>query len=226
MQVGAFQYISLVEAVEAAKEDLRIQDTTEHDPYLFRKADEALRHTGAYKNYVKKVCKVDILDGRAKLPVGLQRLTGLRFVDGNGICYGQPYLDLDFLNNCGCNDVAGNYGNLYNPHEVQDGYIVFHDPSNISATQANIAYMGRNVDSDGVMYMSDREERAVIAYLCYHFSLAYPEGYTQHFNYEKKREWTNQKKYLRGLSQKERFEENKRQISAIFKAWILSDQNV
>jgi hypothetical protein len=76
------------------------------------------------------------------------------------------------------------------------------------------------------MYMSDREERGVAAYLCYKFSLAYPEGYSPLFMRENKGTWIMQKKYLRGMSQKERFEENKRQIAAIFKAWIISDQNV
>ena len=226
MQVGAYQYIPLSEAVESAKESLRIQDTTEHDPWLYRLADEALRHTGAYKNYTKKVCNVPITDGRAPLPSGFMRLTGLRLKDGNGNCFGQPYLDQDFLTSCGCSDIASNYGALYNPHEIQDGQIVFHDPTNLTATSANIAYTGRNVDPDGVMYMSDREERGIVGYLAWKFSLSYPEGYTQMFTVSQHNEWRNQKKYLRGLSQKERFEESKRQIAATFKAWIISDQNV
>lgn len=226
MNVGTYSYIPLSEAVEAAKEDLRIQGTTEHDAYLFRLADEALRHVGALKNYVKKVCTKDIEDGTVELPCGFMRLIGMRLSDSNGNCFNQPYIDNDFLTSCGCNEFGSSSGLIYNQYEIQDGQIVFHDPTGLSATTATLAYLGRNVDPDGVMYMSDREERGVAAYLCYRFALAYPEGYTPLFVRENKGTWIMQKKYLRGMSQKERFEENKRQIASIFKAWIISDQNV
>jgi hypothetical protein len=74
IEVGKYSIVSLQEAVESAKEMLRIQDTTEFDGFLLRKADEAMRHIGDATTYVKRACTVDIVDGSAKLPMGFIRL--------------------------------------------------------------------------------------------------------------------------------------------------------
>ena len=55
IEVGKYSIISLQEAVESAKEMLRIQDTTEFDGFLLRKADEAMRHIGDDTTEVSKL---------------------------------------------------------------------------------------------------------------------------------------------------------------------------
>ena len=75
IEVGKYSIVSLQEAVESAKEMLRLQDTTEFDGFLLRKADEAMRHIGDDTTYAKRACTLDIIDGRAKLPMGFIRLS-------------------------------------------------------------------------------------------------------------------------------------------------------
>ena len=105
IEVGKYSIVSLQEAVESAKEMLRLQDTTEFDGFLLRKADEAMRHIGDDTTYAKRACTLDIIDGRAKLPMGFIRLLGARMSDSNGNCFEQPYLDLPYLTDCGCENM-------------------------------------------------------------------------------------------------------------------------
>ena len=64
IEVGKYSIVSLQDAVESAKEMLRIQDTTEFDGFLLRKADEAMRHVGDLTTYVKRACTLPVVDGR------------------------------------------------------------------------------------------------------------------------------------------------------------------
>lgn len=225
IEVGKYSIVSLQEAIESAKEMLRLQDTTEFDGFFLRKADEAMRHIGDDTTYVKRACTLDIVDGRAKLPMGFIRLLGARMSDSNGNCFEQPYLDLAYLTDCGCENVASINNGYDNPFQIQDGYIVFHAPSDLETDTVRIAYVSRSVDDDGLMLMSERHERAVEAYLCYHFTLSFFERYPVNIRQEYKNIWKNQKQHLKGMSQRERFEENKREIAAILNAWIISDRN-
>ena len=225
IEVGKYSIISLQEAVESAKEMLRIQDTTEFDGFLLRKADEAMRHIGDDTTYAKRACTLDIIDGRAKLPMGFIRLLGARMSDSNGNCFEQPYLDLPYLTDCGCETIANINNGFDNPFQIQGGYIVFHAPSDLETDTIRIAYISRSVDDDGLMLMSERHERAIEAYLCYQFTLSFFENYPVNIRQEYKNTWKNQKQHLKGMSQRERFEENKREIAAILNAWIISDRN-
>jgi hypothetical protein len=225
IEVGKYSIISLQEAVESAKEMLRIQDTTEFDGFLLRKADEAMRHIGDDTTYAKRACTLDIVDGRSKLPMGFIRLLGARMSDSNGNCFDQPYLDLPFLTDCGCESPVNSNNGFNNPFQIQAGYMVFHDPSELETTKVRVAYISRNVDDDGLMLMSERHERAIEAYLCYQFTLSFFENYPVNIRQDYQRTWKNQKQKLKGMGQRERFEENKREIAAILNAWITSDRN-
>ena len=225
IEVGKYSIVSLQEAVESAKEMLRLQDTTEFDGFLLRKADEAMRHIGDDTTYAKRACTLDIIDGRAKLPMGFIRLLGARMSDSNGNCLEQPYLDLPYLTDCGCENIASINNGFNNPFQIQEGYIVFHAPSDLETQTIRIAYISRSVDDDGLMLMSERHERAIEAYLCYQFTLSFFENYPVNIRQEYKNAWKNQKQHLKGMSQRERFEENKREIAAILNAWITSDRN-
>jgi hypothetical protein len=157
--------------------------------------------------------------------MGFIRLLGARMSDSNGNCFEQPYLDLPFLTDCGCENVANINNGFNNPFQIQEGYIVFHAPSDLETDKLRIAYISRTVDDDGLMLMSERHERAIEAYLCYQFTLSFFENYPVNIRQEYQRTWKNQKQHLKGMSQRERFEENKREIAAILNAWITSDRN-
>ncbi len=225
IEVGKYSIVSLQDAVESAKEMLRIQDTTEFDGFLLRKADEAMRHVGDLTTYVKRACTLPVVDGRSKLPMGFIRLLGVRMSDSNGNCFDQPYLDLAFITDCGCDTTATNGNSYHDSFEIQDGYIVFHSPNDVSASDIKLAYLSRSVDDDGLMLMSERHERGIEAYLCYHFTLSFFDRFPVNIRQEYQRIWKNQKQHLKGMAQRERFEENKREIGAVLNAWITSDRN-
>ena len=157
--------------------------------------------------------------------MGFIRLLGARMSDSKGNCFDQPYLDLAFLTDCGCENVASTNSGFNNSFEIQEGYIVFHVPSDLETDKMRIAYISRTVDEDGLMLMSERHERGIEAYLCYQFTVSFFENYPVNIRQEYQRTWKNQKQHLKGMSQRERFEENKRQIGALLNAWITSDRN-
>ncbi len=223
MDNGKFSIISLEEAMSSAKQQLRIEDTSEHDNYLIRLANEAMNSMTSNTTYIKKVCTLDIIDGRAKLPCGFIRLLATRYISGNQP-YGYAYVDTAFLQE---NQMTQAYVGTYHysrAFQINDGYIVFNNPQ-LEDMEMRIAFMGRDVDSSGLMVMSERQERAVNAYLCWKFTKSYWDRFPKYLSDDYRQEWILQKKHLTGLSANERFNENKEEIAGIMNAWITNDKN-
>lgn len=219
---GRYVPLSVTEAVANAKEMLNLENTTEWDNFLEKKIDEAIRHLRSNQTTCKLVGCFDIIDGKIELPAGFQRLLGLRFTDENGTCYGQTYIDSAFIKECGCNDVVAGF-DYHNSFEITGGYIRFHDIANLNVDTAKLAYLSRNVNEDGLMVMYDHQERGVTAYACWRFLQKMPahfETMTKTMMNEYKREWGSQKQWVRGVEAQDNFMENRKQIGAIFNAYM------
>jgi hypothetical protein len=223
MDLGKFAILSLDEAVADAKQTLRIMETSEHDNFMIRLANEAMNHMTANDTYIKKTETVDIIDGRAKLPCGFIRLLGTRFTSGNEP-YGYIYVDTAFLTESHASEsYVGTY-HYSRAFQINNGYIVFNNPQ-IADTQMRIAFEGRNVDSSGMMVINSRQLRGVNAYICWKFTRSYFELYPSNLSESYHREWINQKRFMTGLTANERFNENKEEIAGIMNAWITNDKN-
>ena len=224
MDNGKYSFVSLEEAVSSAKQQLRIEDTSEHDVYMIRLANEAIVSMIDNTTYIKGMCNLDIIDGRAKLPCGFIRLLATRFVTNNGNYYGNTYVDASYLQENLTGFASIGYQHYSGQFQIQNGYIVFNDPQ-LNDIAMSVAYMGRNIDSNGLMQMSERQERAVNAYICWKFTLSYFERFPADIRNTYEREWVKQKGFLAGLSANERFNENKAEIASIMNAWITNDKN-
>lgn len=215
-----YRAISLSEAVASAKDLLRVANTTEHDVFLHRLANEALVHLTDQTTYIKRICDIPIVDGRAELPCGFVRLLFCRRLD-NLALNGPVYYDASAVQDDG---IPQGLTPFINDFQIVNGFIVFVNP-NVPDGDLRIAFMGRTLDENGFMVMTDRQERAVTAYICYKFCRAYWERFPQYVWNDYQTEWSTQKKCLTGLSVAERFQENKKEIASILLGFISSDNN-
>ncbi len=224
MDNGKYSMVPLEEAVSSAKQQLRVEDTSEHDTYMIRLANEAMNSMTGNSTYIKKQCDLDVIDGRAKLPCGFIRLLATRYLNSEGFPYGYTYVDAAFLQENYDNYASINAQHYFGQFQIQNGYIIFNNPQ-LDTTQIRIAFMGRNVDEIGFMLMSERQERGVNAYICWKFTQSYWDRYPKYITDEYKREWVLQKRHMTGLDANEKFNENKAEIASIMNAWITNDKN-
>lgn len=215
-----YRAIPLSEAVASAKEELRLT-TTEHDSFLTRLANQALVSMSTSSTSVKSVCTLDIVDGRAELPCGFVRFVSAVFID-HDVPVGPIYADIAFYGQCGLNEQVQP---MKDGFQIINGFLVMNNPQVPENISIKIAYFGRNVDEDGLMVMTDRQERAIIAYICYKFSRAYFERFPYEIRTDFKNEWAAQRAYITGMDTYEGFREDIKAISSIIKAWGNSNVN-
>ena len=209
-----YNSISEEEIISRIKAELRLVDTSEHDLFLEILIREGLASLNCLTQLQKKQCTLIMEDGKFKLPNDLVSFIALRpkCSDDKFI-----YADLDFLNKCGC-DITGLSG-LYGV-QIQKGFIFFN--SNLEIEEADIVYMGLWIDENGKRVVFERYERALTAYACWKFSRSWFENYNQYIMQEYKNEWILQRDKLKAEDVQKDFELNKRQISEIFRAWLVS----
>ena len=216
-----YRAIPLSEAIISAKEELRLGDTTMHDKFLMRLANQAMVAMTDNATYVTRSCDVDVIDGYADLPCGFVRLIAARWSNSNSNQSGPIYAETAFIQD---GTIPSGFTPWVNDFRIVGDRLVFLNPLTPDGTMS-VVFSGRNVDEDGLMVMSDRQERAVTAYLCYKFAKSYPERYLMGFWQDSQVEWKAQKTYLTGMSAMERFHENKQQIASIVLGWPTSDKN-
>ena len=216
-----YRAVSLSEAIISAKEELRLGDTTMHDKFLMRLANQAMVSMTDNATYVTRSCDVNVVDSRADLPCGFIRLIAARWNNSTSNQTSPVYAEAAFIQD---GLIPSGFTPWVNDFRIIEDRIVFLNPLTQDGV-LTVVFSGRNVDEDGLMVMSDRQERAVTAYLCYKFAKSYPERYLMGFWQESQTEWKAQKTYLTGMSAMERFHENKQQIASIVLGWPNSDKN-
>jgi hypothetical protein len=202
-------------AIVLAKEDLGISQTVEHDPYLRVMADQALRSIHSEDKYGQFSGLFEIFSGKVCLPDGFDSLLAFAFTDEDGC-------PIDGYDESLKGRVRINYGNTFTWNILPNdgGIMVFNCPEDIPSDFVKLFWHGRNVDNNGFTLMLEQEERAVAAYLCYKFSRRYPKEYQQGIIQDYKREWTQQKAFLRGNATLNNYKQNKNKIHAIWDAYV------
>ncbi len=231
--------ISIDQIISRAKIQLLIGNTSEHDDYLEIMISEGLRHLDALTLYVKKQCTLDIVDNKAELPKGFQKLLMMRFIaaeldpvviDGVEVpqslprCYPVFYVDTKFLNSCDCVNSVG-WNDYSGTAQIVNNVLHFNSASNMESGQIHVAYMGLNTDENGRILIYEEYERALSAYACNKFTMAYFEKYPIGLSDRYYEEWRAQKAWIKGGAFKDEFQRTKMEISSTINALII-DQTV
>lgn len=234
--------ISIDEVLARTKVQLLIANTTEHDDYLEMMISEGLRHLDAITLCKKKQCILDIVDSKAELPKGFQKLLGMRILKTvlmnqqvNGIMQQVPipicspifYVDTIFLNNCECDNLNGNniLQNFRDTMQISGNTIHFNS-NNIESGQVSLAFMVLNVDEFGRILIYEEYERALSSYASYMFSLAYLQDNRSVAMADRYYAiWVAQKAWIKAGAWKDEFQKTKMEIASMVSA-LVSDQTV
>lgn len=243
-----YEQIPISNAVSRAKMQLGLGGTTDNDIWFETLADEAARHLGCLSLLVKKNCKIDIINGKAKLPCGFYKLLGLKFdiaftdfipdpnnpppaganpnQGGNQYPYNPYYFDavyadLKFLNDWGV-DGQTNFQPYQSVFEIIGNYIHFHSPP--ATGIATLSYMGWNKDEDGMIIIYENYERAIWNYICYMFTLQNSDRYPVSTRMDYRETWKSQKAWLKGEEVLEHFRNTKQQVQEWMKSPVV-DKN-
>jgi hypothetical protein len=236
--------ISIDEVIASAKADLAIMDTNIYDVVLEKWINDGIRQIGSNDLFVKRPAILTLQDGRACLPIGFRRLLGIRAKapytittpggdDVSGVRYvPMLYLDLPFVNECGINvndtDTSTPHGlgyrNYLSSFQIVGNDIVSN--GNIpDGTEIQISYLGFAIDDDCMLIIRSDFARALSAYARYRYWSAFPETKPQFaamLLQDSKKEWQNQKSFLKSLATSNEFQNNKYMIRQLAKAWYVA----
>lgn len=228
--------ITFDSVIARAKIQLRIGNTTEHDDFLEIAINEAISSLGALTLYKKSQCTLDIVDNKAELPKGFQKLLGMRFLTTiietttlNGVeittstprCSPVLYVDTKFLNSCACENTAG-FTNYTYACQIVNNTIHFNSNS-IESGEIQVAYMGLNTDEYGRFIVYADYERALMSYACWRFTQSFFEMYPANLRQEYQQDWVNQRAAIKASAWISEFQKTKMEISAIVNA-LVADQ--
>lgn len=222
-----YETIVVDQVISRAKVQLCLLDSS-NDLFLEMAIFEALDHLDCASELSKECCEIDVCDGIAKLPKGLVRFLAMKIphhtedhkhneeptaTPRGGFGHNQflIYADTDFLNKCGCN---GRYNNFFKTFQINKGYIHLGD-NHSHLDKIMVAYLGLNVDEFGRTLIYKRYERALMAYACQMFMLAFKSEYTNYEVEMYRKTWVEQKNYLKGQDRMAEFELDKLEISAL-----------
>lgn len=222
-----YESISVDQVISRAKVQLRLIDSS-NDLFLEMAIFEGLDHLDCASELSKMCCEIEVCDGVAKLPKGLVRFLAMRIphheehhnhsgeptaTPRGGFGHNQLYIyaDTDFLNNCGCN---GKWNNFFRTFQINKGYIHLGN-NHFNVDKVTVAFLGLNVDEFGNTLIYRRYERALMAYACQMYALAFKSEYTNYEVEMYRKTWVEQKNYLKGQDRMAEFELDKVEISAL-----------
>lgn len=215
-----FEEISVEEVIARAKAQLRIMNTSEFDDFLEMLIFEGLGSLDNLLQLVKKQCDIEVCSQVAKFPDDFVKLLAVRMSDGqdNGTVV---YTDTNFLKNCYV-DFSGNKNvfSLNEGFQIVKNFLHFNSDTNIS--KITIAYLGVNTDEYGRAMIYSKYERALMAYACYMYALAYAEKFNQYIIEEYKNTWKNQRSKIIGENAMFDFQNDKREICNLMTALLIA----
>lgn len=219
--------VSYATVIARAKMELGIENTTDHDPYLLLKADEAMRQINDLSMFEFRTETVPLDSGTAPLPCGLVRVVALWFTDSNGQrCTAAPYVHQEIVNYCDC-DTSGCPMLMGHTFQINGNHIVFHGGTAMSASEVTVAFVGSRLDDNNQPLIPETHDRAVQAYIKWRYREMMVSRQptpnlmqlTAQMSERNRQEFVNQKKYLQGLANQTLWLENKRNMGAVFNAW-------
>ncbi len=193
VEYGSVDSIEISQIVARTKIRLQIKDLTDFDDEIELFINEAASSLGAKPSFVKKNCKLEIVNGRAKLPCGFKFLLGVIPVCEGQISENEElrnslwvnggqsspllYLEQTFMQQC--LPVANTISNcpqiipLQGVMQIQGNYLVVSLPT--SFTHVIISYDGYAVDGEsGILIMHPSYERPFSEYATYMMLRSYP----------------------------------------------------
>lgn len=229
--VTADQIISSVQA------DLGLLDNNFYSILLEKWIYEGVRHLCSNQLFIKTATSLEVTNNRASLPPDFRRLIALRYngevelTRGDGTietvnrCFPLTYVDLPFIEQCGCdNDVLGFGGRNYlASYQIVGNEIIFRQ-NVVDGSEVQLSYLGFNIDSNCMLQILSDWERALSAYTRYKFHQCYPEvkgKFAPMLMQEAKNEWLAQKRWCKSLATTQEFINNRYQIIALARAWFV-----
>lgn len=217
--MGRYETISFDEVVAGCKMQLRITSTAEFDDFLHMYVNEGARHLHCLSLFNKEQCNLEIIDLKSKLPTGFQQLLGARYSetrDGDTTYQNMLYIDKRYTD-----ITTASTADYQDTFQISKGYIQYNN--DVNATEMTMAYLGLNTDEFGRLIVYSDYERALRAYACYKYALAFPEDFKESTTQRYENEWINQGKLIRSTDVQNDFKNRKYEMSKIFKAFLLSD---
>lgn len=228
---GTFATVGIDQIVSSVKMTLNIE-TTDSDNYFDKLINEAVRHLDCLSIFKKCVQILSVTNNMAALPQGFFRMIALRIgTDAN--CSDAIYVDVDFINTCGCSTGVINVNSNQGVYEIQGGYIIFHPnpvtvlpdgetiPSEV-ITSCTIAYFGMNMDEDCMMKVYEYYERALTAYVCWKYTQSNFSEYPQYVQAMYMQEWIAQKKWVKSIDFQNNFRNTRLQVQEIVNAVLVN----
>lgn len=210
--------IPISNAISRAKMELNLEHTQEYDPYLLIIANDALMHIGSVDQISEHSAVYDIVDNKVSLPAGLVSLVAFIFVDDDGCPSGSGYVDETKI-------LKGPIGGWldwgYSIQANDGGQIVFDCSADLPTEKVRLFWEGRLVDKYGVSLMHEMEERGVAAYICYKFARRFPSLYDRGMIGDFKKEWENQKRFLRADAVVNSYRQNRGKIQDLWNAYVV-----
>lgn len=225
-----YQEISVEEIISAAKMQLRLSGTTEYDDWFELLVYEAIRSIDSLSCFTKRNCTLNIVDYKAKLPDGFQRLLGLRFLcedvdDEQNISlssFSDPfiYVDSKFFSDCGCdlnNELVRHYSTFV---QIQGSYLYIN--TDLTITGVRMAFLGLNVNDQGMPVVYDYYQRCLVSYICWRYTRSYSEMYREADIRSYEADYYAQRGWIKATDVKENFINNKRKIGALMNGLLVS----
>lgn len=174
---------SILNAVQRAKMELEIFDTTQDYWFLLRSNDCA-REFNCQEVLVKKNCPITLdNNGRWFMPKGFKQILCIGgkqvLTNGSSNCIPFIYWEQPFLNSLNCANAPNqNFLTI----QRNSSYIQFYG-SYSTLQSLCISYLSYNVDEHGTMQVPDEFEEPIMYYLCMMWSLRHMKDYSQ-FQYQ------------------------------------------
>lgn len=199
---GNYTFVSTDLAIELAKMMLQLENTSEFDDDIEKWVNVRLMSMGGVDQFKIQQKTIDVIDGIAPLPNGVNRILALRFCSDDGIAYGVHYVDSDYLNVCGCEVIGGySYGGLFT---IVGSNIKFISPGE-TPDKVRVAYKGYVTDGDGLIMIKDYMAWGLACFAAYNIALTHKEKYTQVQLAEYKRNYISQGNMITSRQAVEKF---------------------
>lgn len=230
-------------AINRTRRRLGLEHTTMHEAALRTYVDEGVNHLQTLDNFVVSCETIDIECGKGDLPDSCDTVLAISPVrNDNGTCClcaatGAEQLQaLSVMNTrCGCLpfyvsdssmlismcDSGATCGLNEGIFYTQGGKLILRSSAE---GQMKVWFKGKNVDCDGIMIVDEDWVRGISAYAAYQFASSGMNF--NKYNYRQMKdwqsEWTAQKAYQQGVSQKKYFQKNKARFTAIANAILVN----
>lgn len=181
-EYGTYDVIAPEYVLAGVKQNLGIKNSTEDDLYLLDLINEGAKEIRSPLSFVPAIAQLQIVDAKAKLPIGFVRFAKgnfpIRYVGQDGLIpENAPYTAPAFVNNeFFTASPFQNFSSLapWNGMvNVVDGYIYFE--GNVTEQFVKIAYLSTRLDEQGNVVIPAVAERTIKAYACWKYCLAMRE---------------------------------------------------